>query len=63
MNYYFLPDFLQATHWATFPLAESWIPDVEESASQTGLVDVISQPSALPDINPHTLHAPVERHL
>ena len=59
----FLPEFVHATHWATFPDAESCIPDVEESASHTGDVEVISQPSANPDIRLHTLHAPVERHL
>ena len=59
----FSPNFLQATHWATFPVAESCIPDVNESASHTGDVEVISQPSAIPDMRPHTLHAPVERHL
>ena len=59
----FLPDFLHATHSATFPVAESCIPDVEESASQTGDADNISQPSATPDISPQTLQLPVERHL
>ena len=59
----FSPDFLQAAHLATFPDAESSISDVDESASQTGDVEVIPQPSANPDTRPHTLHAPVERHL
>ena len=59
----YLPDFLQATHCATFPVALSSIPDVEESASQTGDVDVISHPSATPEISPQTLQPPVERHL
>ena len=59
----FKPDFLHATHWATFPDAESCIPDNDVSASHTGDVEVISQPSANPDIRPHTLHPPVERHL
>ena len=39
------------------------LPEIVESASQTGLVEVISHPSAFPDISPHTLHIPVERHL
>ena len=57
------PVFLHATQCATFPAAESSIPEVDESASQTGVVDVISQPSALPEISPHTLQAPVDKHL
>ena len=59
-----IPDCVQATHSATFPGdAESCEPDNEESASQTGVVDVISHPSALPFISPQTLQAPVDRHL
>ena len=58
-----IPDFLQATHCATFPDAESSIPVVAESASQTGDVDVISQPSATPEISPQTLQPPVDKHL
>ena len=57
------PVFLHATHVPTFPDAESSIPEVDASASQTGEVDVISQPSALLAILPQTLHAPVDRHL
>ena len=58
-----LPDFLQPTHTASLSDAESCIPVVVESASQTGVVDVISHPSAYPEINPQMLQAPVERHL
>ena len=54
---------MHATHCATFPVAVSCDPEVEESASQTGDVDVMSQPCACPEISPHTLHSPVERHL
>ena len=58
-----LPDLVHATHLATFLDAVSCIPDVESSISQTGVAERISQPSATPDINPHTLQYPVERHL
>ena len=51
------------THFATFAVAESSVIEVVESASHTGEVEVISQPSAYPDIRAQTLHAPVERHL
>ena len=58
------PDFLHPTHWATFAVSyEDWIPDVVESASQTGVVENILQPSALLENKPQTLHAPFERHL
>ena len=39
------------------------MPEVVESASQTGEVEKASQPSATPDTSPHTLQAPFERHL
>ena len=42
-----LPDFLHATHCATFPLAESCIPEVEESASQTGMLIIYHNPRQL----------------
>ena len=58
-----LPDFLQATHCDTLFVAVSSIAEVVESASQTGVVENGSHPSATPDMRPHTLHAPVERHL
>ena len=59
-----IPDWVQPTHWATFPGdAESCEPGNEESASQTGVVDIISHPSAFPEISPQTLQAPVDRHL
>ena len=58
-----LPDCVQATHCATLSVAESWVPEVVESASQTGDVDVMSHPCACPEMRPHTLHFPVERHL
>ena len=58
-----LPDFLQAVHCATLLVAVSSTAAVEESASQTGVVENASHPSATPDMRPHTLHAPVERHL
>ena len=54
---------MQATHCATFPVAESSIPEVDESASHTGVVERILHPSAFPDMSPHTLHDPEERHL
>ena len=54
---------MHEVHCATFPVAVSCVPGVEESASQTGDVDVMSQPCALPEMRPHTLHSPVERHL
>ena len=57
------PSFLQPTHCATLPTAESSISDVSESASHTGVEDKISQPSARLFISPHTLQCPVERHL
>lgn len=44
-------------------MAESSVTEVEESASQTGVVEVISHPSAFPEISPHTLHAPLDRQL
>ena len=57
-----LPLFLQLAHSATLHTAESWIPDTVESASQTGVDDVISQPWWLPLIILHVSHSPVERH-
>ena len=54
---------MQATHCATFPVAESSTPEVEESASQTGVVESTLHPSAFPDMRPQTLQAPEERHL
>ena len=36
---------------------------VVESASQTGLVDVLTHPSWVPEMSPHTLHAPVDRQM
>ena len=54
---------MHLTHFASLEVAESSVTDVVESASQTGVVEVISQPSAYPDIKPQTLHAPVDRHL
>ena len=61
--YHDLPLLVHFTQCATLAVAESSVIEVAESASQTGVVDVISQPSAYPEISPHTLHAPVERHL
>ena len=58
-----LPLFVHLTHFASLEVAESSVTDVVESASQTGVVEAISQPSAFPDTNPQTLHDPVERHL
>ena len=58
-----LPSFLQPTHCATLPTAESSIAVVSESASHTGVEDNISRPSATLFINPQTLQYPVERHL
>ena len=49
------PSFLQATHCAAFCTAESSILAVEESASQTGVEDNISQPSATLFIFPQIL--------
>ena len=40
-----LPSFLQPTHSATLPTAESSIAVVSESASHTGVEDKVSQPS------------------
>ena len=62
-NFPNVPDCLHATHTATLPAAESWIPFADESASHTGVVEVISHPSATPEISPQTLHDPVERNL
>ena len=59
----YLPSFLHPTHCATLFSAESSIPAVEESASQTGDEDNISQPSATLFTLPQTLQYPVERHL
>ena len=59
----YLPDFLHAAHTASLFEAESWTPEVVESASQTGVVENASQLSATPDTSPQTLQAPVERHL
>ena len=50
-------------HIASFSTAVSSIIVVVESASQIGVVDVLAHPSWVPDISPHTLHAPVDRHL
>ena len=58
-----LPLLVHLTHLATLAVAESSVTEVVESASHTGVVEVISQPSAYPDIKAQTLHAPVERHL
>ena len=58
-----LPDFLHGAQLATFAVAESSMITVFESASQTGAAECISHPSANPDMEPHTLHSPVERHL
>ena len=56
LKYCNLPVFLHATHAATFAVAESSITEVEESASQTGLSEVISHPSASPSVlSPQTL--------
>ena len=49
------PSFLQATHCATFCAAESSIVAVEASASQTGVEDNTSQPSATLFIFPQIL--------
>ena len=54
---------MHLTHCATFLEAESSDIEVVESASQTGVVEKISQPSAYPEMSPHTLQAPVDRHL
>ena len=58
-----LPDFLQAVHCATLLVAVSSTAAVEESASQTGVVENASHPSATPPTRPHMLHTPEERHL
>ena len=71
-----LPVFLQGTHLENFCVATSFgsfihcqsaaeisIAVVPSSASQTGLVENISHPSAFPEISPHTLQYPLERHL
>ena len=67
MNYQgemYKPDFLHPTHWDTFAVSyDDWIPDVVESASQTGVKESILHPSALLENNPQILHAPFERHL
>ena len=60
---FLLPFFLHLTHLAILATAETSVTDVDPSASQTGVVEVISQPSAYPDMSPQTLQAPVERHL
>ena len=55
----YLPSFLQAKHCPTVRPASgndiSCVPRESESASQTGVVEVISHPSAFPEINPHVL--------
>ena len=58
-----LPDCVHPLHTASFSTAVSSMMVVVESASQTGLVDVLTHPSWRPEISPHTLHAPVDRHL
>ena len=54
---------MHATHSASFLTAESCMPEVVESASQTGVDEVASHPSCVPDIILHLLHSPSERHI
>ena len=57
------PDFVHPLHTASFSTAVSSMMLVVESASQTGLVDVLTHSSWVPEMSPHTLHTPVDRHL
>ena len=50
-------------HIPSFATAVSSIIVVVESASQIGVVDVLAHPSWVPEMSPHTLHSPVDRHL
>ena len=59
----FRPDFVHPLHTPTVSTAVSSMVLVVESASQTGVVDVLTQPSCVPEMSPHTLHAPDDRHL
>ena len=59
---FILPLFLHLTHFATFEIADSSVAAVSPSASHTGVVEVMSQPSAYPDMSLQTLHSPDERH-
>ena len=55
---------MQATQVASFFVAEDWIPEVVESKSQTGAVDVTLHPWYAPETSdPQTLQALVVRQI
>ena len=58
----YIPSFLHPTHIGLLP--ELSISAVAEFWSHTGVVEAASHPSYVPaDMNPHTAHCPVDKHL